>query len=187
MVHFYVLLGFDGLNLLIPQHEIRVVEIIEDVELHVEPEEAAAGVMGWISQSDQQFPVFSLNADLGLYSYLPSSRKYCVLLETEEEAVLGITCDEFISLDNFKGNLHLQDVPLAMHLEFSPLSGLGIYEERMICMTEASSLMGYLTAHAEEQIAQMEDAFDDSFMRNEEELPAIIDTPLDELEELLTD
>jgi len=187
MVHFYVLLGFDGLNLLIPQHEIRVVEIIEDVELHVEPEEAAAGVMGWISQSDQQFPVFSLNADLGLYSHLPPNRKYCVLLETEEEAVLGITCDEFISLDDFKGDLHLQEIPPSMHLDFSPLSGLGIYEDRMICQTDASSLMGYLTAHAEEQIAQMEDTFDESFIRNEEELPAIIDTPLDELEELLTD
>ncbi len=187
MVHFYVLLGFDGLNLLIPQHEIRVVEIIEDVELHVEPQEAAAGVMGWISQSDQQFPVFSLNYSLELYNHLPPNRKYCVLLESEEEAVLGITCDEFISLDDFKGDLHLQEIPPSMHLDFSPLSGLGIYEDRMICQTDASSLMGYLTAHAEEQIAQMEDTFDESFSRNEEELPAIIDTPIDELEELLTD
>lgn len=181
MVHFYVLLGFDGLNLLIPQHEIRVVEIIEDVELHVELEEAAAGVMGWISQSDQQFPIFSLNADLGLYDYLPETRKYCVLLETDEEAVLGITCDEVISLDDFKGDLYLQDIPPSMHLEFSPLSGLGIYEERMLCTTDASSLMGYLTAHAEEQIAQMEDTFEEpvSYL---EELPAIIDTPPEEEE-----
>lgn len=186
MVHFYVLLGFDGLNLLLPQHEIRVVEIIEDVELHVEPEEAAAGVMGWISQSDQQFPVFSLNYSLELYNHLPPNRKYCVLLETEEEAVLGITCDEFISLDDFKGELYLQDIPPAMHLDFSPLSGLGIYEGQMICRTDASSLMGYLTAHAEEQMSQMEETYDDVFIKNEEELPVIIDTPAEE-EELFVD
>lgn len=183
MVHFYVLLGFDGLHLLLPQHEIRVVEIIEDVELHVEPEEAAAGVMGWISQSDQQFPVFSLNYSLELCNHLPPNRKYCVLLETDEEAVFGITCDSFISLDGFKGDLHLQAIPPAMHLEFSPLSGLGIYEGQMICQTDASSLMGYLTAHAEEHMSQMEETYDEAFLKNEEELPVIIDTP----EELFID
>jgi len=185
MVHFYVLLGFDGLNILIPQHEVRVVEIIEDVELHVEPEEAAAGVMGWISQSDQQFPVFTLNARLDLCDFLPETRQYCVLLETEEEAVLGVTCDEVISLDGFKGDLHLQEIPPAMHLDFSPLSGLGLYEKRMVCSTDASSLMGYLTAHAEEQIAQMEEDTYEESSNYLEELPAIIDTPPEE--ELLTD
>ncbi|MEY3219807.1 MAG: hypothetical protein RIT27_1164 [Pseudomonadota bacterium] len=185
MVNFYVLLGFDGLSLLIPQHEVRVVEIIEDVELHVEPEEAAAGVMGWISQSDQQFPVFTLNARMDLCSFLPETRQYCVLLETEEEAVLGITCDEVISLDDFKGDLHLQPIPPSMHLDFSPLSGLGLYEERMVCTTDASSLMGYLTAHAEEQIAQMEEETYDDPPDYLEELPAIIDTPPEE--ELLSD
>jgi hypothetical protein len=53
-------------------------------------------------------------------------------------------------------------------------------------MTDASSLMGYLTAHAEEQMSQMEETYDDAFVKNEEELPVIIDTPAEE-EELFVD
>jgi len=156
MVHFYVLFVFDNLRLLIPQHEIRVVEIVDDVELHVEPEEAMAGVMGWVNQGEQQFPVFSLNQKLGLFSYMPPRRKYCVLLETEEEAVLGITCEELISLDGYKGNLHMQPLPACMPLPFSPITALAIYKNEVCCLSSAANLMQYLTAQAEEQMAMLE-------------------------------
>lgn len=157
MIDFHVLVSFDELNLVVLQQDIRAVEVIEDVQTKLEAEEAAAGIMGWISFADQQYPVFSLDKELNLLPYLPDNRHLCVLLQAGEEAVVGLTCSNVESLDKSRHILHQREIPVCMQLKGSPIEKLGIYDKKLVCISSAMALMKYLTAWAEARLAVMEE------------------------------
>ncbi|MDM8547188.1 hypothetical protein [Candidatus Venteria ishoeyi] len=156
MIEFFVLLRFDGLLLLIPQHDIHVVEVIDDVETGVEAEEEAIGIMGWVNQNEQQFPVFTLDKNLNLLRYLPPDRKLCVLLKAGEDAAFGITCESIDALDENPG-LYIQTIPDCMYMSESPLEKLVIYQHEAGAITGKDSLQQYLTAYAEARMLEMDE------------------------------
>jgi hypothetical protein len=149
MVNFPVELRFNDLCLVVSQHDIAAVEIIEDVETsHIETEEAAAGVMGWIKLSEHQWPVFSLDNQLRPLPYLPKERNFCVLLDAGADTLFGLTCEFFGAL-SVKTRLVEHPVPSAMKLSDSVVESLLIYGESIACTSSGAHLMGYLSTLAE--------------------------------------
>jgi len=183
LIEFYVMLTFDNMKLLVKQQEIRVVEVIEDVETSsVKPEEALAGIMGWISHGEQQFPVFSLSDALEILDHLPERRLLCVLLEAGVDAVFGITCEEILPLDEVS-HLPIFPMPESMRLADSPLSHLAIYqEEHIACITNSEALLDYLTAYAEAHMLEIEE-HEESFEQIEADIEPVIVTETDSEEE----
>ncbi len=156
-IEFYVMLTFDKMKLLFKQREIRVVEVIEDVETSVKPEESLAGIMGWISYGEQQYPVFSLSDTLEVLDYLPEKRLLCVLLEAGVDAIFGITCEEVVPLDEVRF-LPVFPLPPSMRLPYSPLHHLALYEGTQIaCITDSEALLNYLSAYAEAHMTEIEE------------------------------
>ena len=155
-VHFYVVLRFSSLNLIVAQHDIRFVEVLEDVQTQLEAGEAAAGVAGWLTHGEEQFPVFCLSHELEPLSFIPEGRRYCVILETSgEEATYGLLCAEIIPLaPNYP--LHIQPIPEAMRNNDSPILNLATYESGIGCVSSAEALVGYISAWSERHLAQFE-------------------------------
>ncbi len=175
IIEFYVMLTFDNMKLLVKQKEIRVVEVIEDVETSVKTEESLAGIMGWISHGEQQFPVFSLSDELEILDYLPAKRALCVLLEAGVDAIFGVTCEEVVSLDHLP-HLLVYPMPDAMFSVHSPLHHLAIYQEKEIaCITDSESLLGYLSAYAEAHMAEIEE-HEDRFEHQDDDIEPVIVT-----------
>ncbi len=182
-IEFYVMLLFGNMRLLLKQQEIRVVEVIEDVETSsVKPEEALAGIMGWISHGEQQYPVFSLSDALDILDYLPEKRLLCVLLEVGVDAIFGITCEEVVSLDEVH-HLPIFPMPESMRLASSPLSHLAIYQGKHVaCITNSEALLDYLTAYAEAHMLEIEE-HEESFEQIEADIEPVIVTEMDDEEQ----
>lgn len=180
LIEFYVMLTFDNMRLLVKQQELRVVEVIEDVETSsVKPEEALAGIMGWISHGEQQYPVFSLSDSFEILDYLPEKRLLCVLLEAGVDAVFGITCEEVIPLDE-EHHLPIFPMPESMRATDSPLTHLAIYREEYIaCITNSEVLLDYLTAYAEAHMLEIEE-HEDTFEQIEADIEPVIVTETEE-------
>jgi hypothetical protein len=156
-IEFYVALEFDGLTLLIAQHEIRFVEVIEDVQTQLEAGEAAVGVAGWLTHGEEQFPVFCLSYDLELINDLPKESRYCVILETEgQEATFGLICHNMESLSP-RYPLHIQAIPEAMYNPDSPLDNLALYQGGIACLSNALSLVSYISAWGERRLEELDE------------------------------
>jgi hypothetical protein len=160
-VEFYVALEFGNLTLLVAQHEIRFVEVIEDVQTQLEAGEAAVGVAGWLTHGDEQFPVFCLLPDLELTNDIPKSSRYCVILETEEqEATFGLICDNMESLSPHYP-LHIQAIPEVMRNPDNPLERLALYQGGIACLSNALNLISYISAWGERRLEELDE--DESF------------------------
>lgn len=159
-IEFYVALYFDGISIIVPQSNVRVVEMIESVETYVEPEESMIGIMGWVSYFEQQYPVFTLSDKLRPLERLPEQRDFCALLETPEEAIYGLTCERIESLEKAKD---LKEIPLpaCMLTGYTPINHLLTHQHKVASVTDAQSLMRYLTAWAEEHMAEAEALIDE--------------------------
>jgi len=157
---FHVVLHFDDIRLVVPQENIRMIEMIESVETYVEPEESMIGIMGWVSYFEQQYPVFTLSAELHLLDSLPASRDFCVLLETPEEAIYGLSCDQVESLE-ISSDMIYTDLPDCMFKAHSPIQSLMIRQNKVASMTNSQALMYYFSAWAEERMADAEALIDE--------------------------
>lgn len=155
-IHFYVVLTFDGFHLLLDEHDIRSVEVVEDVQTQVEKEESSIGVVGWLSYGEEQYPVFHLSTDLQLLPEPPDDKRFCVLIQTEgEEAVFGIMCDALTQLE--PGHiLYLQPIPEPCHLPHTPLTQLAVYDESVAYVTTADNLVSYISAWGETRMVEVE-------------------------------
>jgi len=159
-IEFYVALYFDDISLIVPQSNVRVVEMIESVETYVEPEESMIGIMGWVSYFEQQYPVFTLSDKLRPLESLPEKRDFCALLETPEEAIYGLTCERIESLEKAQ-DLREMPLPNCMLTSYTPIKHLLTHENRVASVTDAQALMKYLTAWAEEHMAEAEALIDE--------------------------
>jgi hypothetical protein len=157
-VEFYVALLFDDISVLVEEAQIRFVEVLDDVQTQLEAGEAAMGVAGWLTHGDDQFPAFCLDKHFTPINKIPKERRYCVILETPgEEATFGLVCDEMDPLSP-RYPLHLQELPDAMFNPESPIHKLALYEGGIGCLTDAMTLIAYLSAWGEARLAELEAA-----------------------------
>lgn len=140
----YVILHFDGLRLLLPQHSIISVEVIEDL-LPLKPfevEEKQANIVGWVYLERQQNPVYCLSNQLNLRSNIPSKHEVIVVLQIQQ-GLFGITCERIEPIAEHVPLL-LKTVPNCMHSSDSPIEHLAIYQNKIGHISSAEHLADYL-------------------------------------------
>lgn len=156
----YVLLTIDGLYIFIPQSQIESVEIIADTHIT----STTTGAVGWFSQGHgvgRDVPVFCLSKALVLQQDIPQSREYFVLLKShDEQAPVGITCDEVENLNVKHEELFFQDLPAVMKNQGffdSPIEQFLIYNNKVACVCTGEKLTDYIHTLSQRYIEKSAD------------------------------
>jgi len=137
----YVLLVFDGLHMLVPQHEVQSVEIIADVHIT----SMYTGAVGWFAHGHgQESPVYCLSEEMTLLLDLPKNREFFILLKSSDTTTIGLACDEVETLHAKNDHLYLQDLPVVMKLPGSPISRLVRYQDKIGCICAGEVLRKYI-------------------------------------------
>lgn len=131
------LLKINGLNLLLPQGEIRTLESATDIDSAA----AALQSVGWILYLSKHWPVYCLTEELTLVEAVPAERRACAMLAMGA-GYIGIMCDDMIMLKDFAAQRH--ELPLAMRLPGTPISHLVAYGEGIACVSKAARLTAYI-------------------------------------------
>jgi hypothetical protein len=131
------LLTINGLNLLLPQGEIRTLESATDVDV-IAP---ALHSAGWVSYAQKRWPVYCLSDELALVAHVPPERRACALLAMGA-GYIGILCDDMIILKDFAAQRF--ELPVAMKLPDTPIMHLVAYEQGIACVSNAKKLTAYI-------------------------------------------
>jgi hypothetical protein len=131
------LLKINGVNLLLPQGEIRSLESVSDVDL-IAP---ALHSMGWINYLQKRWPVYCLSKNLTLLTQMEVETRACALIPMGA-GYIGIMCNDMIVLKNFTAQRY--DLPAAMCLPDSPVLYLVPYEDEIACVSNAARLTAYI-------------------------------------------
>lgn len=132
-----VLIIIDGLNLLLPQGEIRTLESIAELDTAAPVLQSA----GWVVYAQKHWPVYCLSEDLSLMSLVPAERRACAIMAMGA-GYIGILCDDMIILKDFAAQRH--ELPVAMKLADTPVLHLVAYEQGIACVTNANKLTAYV-------------------------------------------
>ena len=135
------LIKIDGLNLLLPQGEIRTLESIAELDTAAPALRSA----GWIVYAQKHWPVYCLSEELSLMSLVPAERRACAILAMGS-GYIGILCDDMIILNDFTAQRH--ELPISMRLADSPILHLVAYEQDIACVSNANKL----TAHVNQLV-----------------------------------
>jgi hypothetical protein len=131
------LLKIGGLNLLLPQSEIRTLESATDIEAAA----PALHSVGWIVYAQKRWPVYCLSAELALMEVAPPERRACAMLAMGA-GYLGIMCDDMIIQKDFAAQRY--ELPVAMRLPDTPILHLVDYEQGIACVSNATRLTAYI-------------------------------------------
>jgi len=131
------LLKISGLNLLLPQGDIRTLESATDID----PITSALYSTGWIIYARKHWPVYCLSEELSLMSEVPAERRACALIAMGA-GYIGIMCDDMIILKNFTAQRF--DIPLAMKMPDTPILHLVTYEQGIACVSNAKQLAAFV-------------------------------------------
>ncbi len=132
-----VALSVGSIKLFLARHEVRTLELAEDMEL-ASPEDHE---LGWQKVQGEQIPVYGLGECLTLLRQRPETSRIVVVLATGE-ASIAILCDEVTFLEG--GELSFQDFPDCMNGCRTLLTGLAIYDDIVGCVTTSERLAAYL-------------------------------------------
>ncbi len=131
------LLKINGLNLLLPQGEIRSLESASDIDISAPALQSA----GWISYKLKRWPVYCLSDEMKLMPVAPSERRACAMLEMGA-GYIGILCDDIVVLKDFATQQY--ELPEAMKLPDTPIQYLVNYEQGIACVTNTKKLTSYI-------------------------------------------
>ncbi|MEE9302814.1 MAG: hypothetical protein V3U84_03420 [Thiotrichaceae bacterium] len=130
----YAMLLMDGLKLLIPQKQIIALEMTNDIELSQTNDDS---VVGYLQFKNMSWPIFCFNSELSLLSAASLSRRFCVLLQSDS-ASFGILSEQALLLNS--GQIDPQQLPEAMLTATTPISGLAVHMDEVICISSAKQL-----------------------------------------------
>ena len=131
------LLKINGLNLLLPQGEIRTLESATDIDV-IAP---ALHSAGWVSYAQKRWPVYCLSDELALMAHVPAERRACAMLAMGA-GYIGILCDDMIILKDFAAQRF--ELPVAMKLPDTPIMHLVAYEQGIACISNAKKMTAYI-------------------------------------------
>ena len=135
------LLKIDGLNLLLPQGEVRTLEPVTQLDVLA----PALHSVGWITYLQKRWPVYCLSEDLSVLTIVPSARRACALMALGA-GYIGIMCDDMIVLKDFAAQRY--ELPVAMRLPDMPILNIVAYEQGIACVSNAR----HFTSYVEQQV-----------------------------------
>lgn len=131
------MLLFGQTHLLVPQRDIRVLDLVSDMDLSDVPE----GGIGWTEFRQQRIPVYCLSEQLEWRTELEPDRTICALLEAERE-FFGLLCTEVSIIQ--AAQIDFFDIPAAMRMSNAPYDLLAMSGDTLACVSSASLLCTYL-------------------------------------------
>ena len=131
------MLKMDGLNLLLPQRDIRTLESASDMDRSA----PALNSPGWVPFQHKRWPAYCLSENLELMDEMPPDRRACVMF-SYGGGFTGILCNDVIVLKDFDAPSF--ELPAAMRLPDTPITGLIEYAEGIACVSNAARLTSYV-------------------------------------------
>jgi hypothetical protein len=133
-------IGFDSMQLLIPQGGIATIEMIDGMESG----DGGGGAVGTLRAGGREYPVYALNADLELLTECSAAHKYCVAFNLDDQPAFAIACDEVRSL-----TLHAADevkpLPACMRNPGNPVEAMLLQEDRLMLVSQIAPMLRFLT------------------------------------------
>lgn len=140
----FALLRLDQTRLLVPQTDVRVLELTMDMTQESPP----AGGVGWIRYREQQHPVYSPTPQLEWLTEIPHGRTLCALMGADE-GLFGLLCSEVALVKSSELQFHA--LPAAMATPDSPFHQLALHAGKLACLTSAQKLFAHLPSLESEQ------------------------------------
>lgn len=133
----FALLHLDQTLLLIPQADVRVLDLTMDVTRENPP----PGGVGWVRFGERQHPVYAPSPRLEWLTEVPAGRIFCALMESDKR-LFGLLCTE---VGLVKSNaLKFYAIPAAMTTPDSPFQQLVMHEGKLACLTSAAKILANL-------------------------------------------
>ncbi len=134
----WVLFAFDGLRFVVPQKDVKTIELHSALQIAVDGEAQT----GWYEQAGELWPAYSLDRNLALQAHLPRARQFCVFMEAAGK-VSGVLCDH-VSILESDDELAVQPMARCLVAEHSPLRGLGLHNGEVVLATRSADFAAYL-------------------------------------------
>ena len=132
-------IGFDGVQMLIPQGGIATIEMIDSVELS----DVAPGAIGSLSSGGRDWPVFALDADFGILNEPTDAHKYCVAFDIDSQAAFALACDEVGSLALASID-EIKPVQACMRSPGSPVDAMVLQDGVLMLVSRVDTLNRFL-------------------------------------------
>lgn len=129
----YALLSLDGCALLLPQNEIRILELVLDISTAEQP----VNGVGWLSFEGGCWPVYCLDGGLNPLLMPPAAQRICALLSLED-SYFGLICADVTTVQG--SEVRVRSLPMAMSRSDSPLCGLALHGDRVGLVSTAAAL-----------------------------------------------
>ena len=137
----YVCLSLGRQALLLPQHDIRILESVLDVSIEDRPVDG----VGWLRFEKRRWPVYCCNEELQPLPVMPLQQRICALL-TCASGYFGLLCANVATVPG--AQLRIRPLAAAMAGPHSPLCGLTFYHDRVGLVSTAAHLAVLLQAEA---------------------------------------
>jgi len=131
------LIKINGLNLLVPQGEIRTLESVKDVNTT----DTSQHSVGRVAYAQTSWPVYCLSEDLLLMTEIPAERRACALIPIGV-GYMGLLCDDMMVLKSFVAKQYA--LPIVMKLPDTPILHLVEYEQGIACVSNSYLLTAYI-------------------------------------------
>lgn len=129
----------EGTNLVIPQSDIRVLDLASDVSRGNPP----SGGVGWIPFQSGVRPVYCLSPTFRWLTAVQNDCPVCALVGAGEN-VIGLFCSEVVLVRAHEIILH--DIPDAMATPQNLYDRLAICRGELACVSSAERILAYLDA-----------------------------------------
>ena len=133
----WLLLAFGGARLAVPRREAA--EIALAAEIRRLPHGTPAGRL---TTESGEFPVYALDARLGVLDHIPERYHFCVALEYGGRR-RALACEAVALLHNDE-DVSVQQIPAGLFAPGAPLNGVALLDEQLVCTAHAADLIAYL-------------------------------------------
>lgn len=133
----WLVLAFGDTRLAVPRREAA--EIALTAEMRRLPHGSPAG---WIATESGEFPVYALDARLGVLDHIPEHYHFCVALEDGGRR-RALACEAVALLHNNE-DVSVQPIPAGLFAPDAPLNGVALLDEQLVCTAHAADLIAYL-------------------------------------------
>ena len=132
-------IGFDTVQLLIPQSGIATIEMIETLEFS----DGATGAVGSLRAGGREYPVYALDANFELLNECTAAHKYCVAFDMDDQPAFALACDEVSSLALSSAD-EVKPLQACMRNQDIPVEAMMLKEGRLMLVSRIESMSRFL-------------------------------------------
>jgi hypothetical protein len=132
-------MSFDGIHLLLPQQNVATIEVANSIADEVD----IPGALGTLKSGARVWPVFALTADFKIQYERPSSYRFCVGFNHDDQEAFSLACEEVstLSVDNLD---QFKPLHACMQTLGCPLESLLLKDNKMMLVSDIEIMSQFL-------------------------------------------